>query len=341
MKKYLLPQSGQFYKANLHMHTTISDGQMTPIETKEKFMEQGYSIVAFTDHEIMVPHPELTDDKFLAITSTEIAIDEDKNIDMGFRKVYHLNIYSKDPNRTLFHSFDSNNIWLKHSLDYISEDIKGITYDRKYTIDDINYIIEMANKEGCLVSYNHPFWSLQEYKDYIGLKGLWGVEWHNTGCVRNGYIDTIQTVDDLLRQGENVYPLATDDAHSIYDCFGGFVMVKANDLKYNTIMKALEKGDFYSSTKPEIKELYIEDGVIYIKTSKVRKIALTSERRHTVCQTAKDGELIECAVFDINDYLDRYKDNDSSKAYIRLTITDQEGYLAYTRAYFVKELINK
>ncbi len=35
MKKYLLPQAGQFFKANLHCHTTISDGKMTPEEIKE------------------------------------------------------------------------------------------------------------------------------------------------------------------------------------------------------------------------------------------------------------------------------------------------------------------
>ena len=34
MKKYLLPKEGNFYKANLHCHTTISDGRMTVEETK-------------------------------------------------------------------------------------------------------------------------------------------------------------------------------------------------------------------------------------------------------------------------------------------------------------------
>ena len=34
MKKYLIPEEGKFYKANLHCHTTISDGKMTPEEVK-------------------------------------------------------------------------------------------------------------------------------------------------------------------------------------------------------------------------------------------------------------------------------------------------------------------
>ncbi len=49
MKKYLLPESGKFYKANLHLHTTISDGRMTPEEVKQAYMEQGYSLLAYTD----------------------------------------------------------------------------------------------------------------------------------------------------------------------------------------------------------------------------------------------------------------------------------------------------
>ena len=32
MKKYLLPENSNFYKANLHCHTTISDGRLTPEE---------------------------------------------------------------------------------------------------------------------------------------------------------------------------------------------------------------------------------------------------------------------------------------------------------------------
>ena len=70
MKKYLLPRAANFYKANLHVHTTVSDGEITPEEIKRIYMEQGYSVVAFTDHEVMVPHPELTDESFVAITST-------------------------------------------------------------------------------------------------------------------------------------------------------------------------------------------------------------------------------------------------------------------------------
>ena len=73
MRKYLLPKDGNFYKANLHCHTTVSDGLWTPEETKKNYMEQGYSIVAFTDHDVMIPHPELEDESFLPLPDLILA----------------------------------------------------------------------------------------------------------------------------------------------------------------------------------------------------------------------------------------------------------------------------
>ncbi len=61
----LLPQTGTYYKANLHCHTTFSDGRLTPEEIKKAYQEQGYSVVAYTDHRNYQWHKELTDDKFL------------------------------------------------------------------------------------------------------------------------------------------------------------------------------------------------------------------------------------------------------------------------------------
>ena len=52
MKKYLLPQIGCFYKANLHCHTTVSDGSITPEEIKNIYKGKGYSVVAYTDHDV-------------------------------------------------------------------------------------------------------------------------------------------------------------------------------------------------------------------------------------------------------------------------------------------------
>ena len=330
MKKYLIKKEGRFYKANLHMHTTVSDGKMTPEEVKRIYKEKGYSIVAYTDHELMLPHNELNDDEFLTLTSTEISINQRRDCDFRYTKCYHLNIISKDPFRTEFNVFSEPIMWLNHSYQYLTAKQREVKYKREYSIECINEMIRMANEEGSLVTYNHPVWSLQDYSDYIGLKGLWGVEWYNTGCYRTGYPDTIQPIDDLLRNGENVFPLATDDAHLLRDCFGGFVMVKAEKI-YN----ALKSGEFYSSSGPLINELFIEDNIINIKTSNIVKAFVTTENRYV--NTVNNIEGMSEVKFDIKDYINR-EDNDNKYKYVRITIEDKEGNKAYTRAYYLNEL---
>ena len=48
-----LDSSKNYYKANLHCHSTNSDGKATPEQLKEEYMKQGYSVIAYTDHEHM------------------------------------------------------------------------------------------------------------------------------------------------------------------------------------------------------------------------------------------------------------------------------------------------
>ena len=38
------------YKANLHTHSTLSDGEFPPQEVIRLYREHGYSVLAFTDH---------------------------------------------------------------------------------------------------------------------------------------------------------------------------------------------------------------------------------------------------------------------------------------------------
>ena len=72
MRKYLLPETGTFYKANLHAHTNLSDGVLTAEAMKGAYMAHGYSIIAYTDHDIFIPHPELTDSEFIALSALEV-----------------------------------------------------------------------------------------------------------------------------------------------------------------------------------------------------------------------------------------------------------------------------
>lgn len=353
MKKFLLSKKGKFYKANLHMHTTISDGQMTPEETKAHYIKNGYAVVAFTDHDIMVRHNDLTDENFIAINSMEAYYNTeyfDICFDAAYAKMshpyafvdtYHLNFYAKNPSITACPAFSKKYLPREHSHAFITEDMLVPELERDYSVACVNDIIKKANEAGFLVSYNHPVWSGQTYEQYGDLQDVWGVEVYN-GANLNGWIENDHAFEDLVRQGKNVFPLASDDAHDYAHTCGGWVMIKAEKLTYEDIIISLEKGDFYASTGPEIYELYIEDNRLCVSCSAAMKIIVSTERR-TVWQEKQQGEPITFASFDLTNYLNDCKEIQKGlglprRPFFRVRIFDDKGGIAYTRAYFLDEL---
>ena len=335
MKKYLLPEAGKFYKANLHTHTTVSDGKLTPEEAKERFMSLGYSVVAFTDHEVMVPHPELCDDNFIALTGIEISINE--AVKKPFNKTYHLNVYSPELERSVTGTFCAGSVWGNAKLSVTDEMVAAGTATREYSREFVQKMIDTATEEGCLVSYNHPVWSLQSKDDYSGIKGFFGIEWSNTSACGLGDVDTYKPIRDLLAEGERMcYPLATDDCHQAFEYGGGWVDIKAPAFTYGDIFEALRRGDFYSSTGPAIRELYVEDGEVVVKTSDAVSIAFVSNHRLT---HVKRGENVNEARFSLEWFLENSKRPESEGiTWFRIDVIDKHGKIARTKAYFADEV---
>ena len=113
-------------------------------------------------------------------------------------------------------------------------------------------------------------------------------------------------------------------------------MIKAEKLEYGTIMDALERGDFYASTGPAIEELYLEDGVLHIKTSPAAKIEVITERRVRWCIR---GEAMTEAAFDLSDYIEKSHTASGRHwpSYFRVNVYDAAGEQAHSRAFFEKE----
>ncbi len=343
MKKYLFKKTGNFYKADLHIHSNLSDGQYSPAELKKMYMEKGYSIIAFTDHEFMLPHPELSDENFLALTSTELSVTEDYTGKVyEYPKTYHLNFYCPEEKREYLSIFSERYVWREQSRACITDEMRKADYEHFYNVDCINDMIAKANAEGFLVVYNHPVWSLHSREDYIDLKGLWGVEVYNHGSFVDGYVETAFPADEFARKGEKIVLSCTDDAHALKHMFGGWVIVNAKSLAYDDVFTALKNKDLYSSTGPAIEEIYIEDGFLYVKTSPAKRIFLTSERRFSRAQSAVEG-LISEAKFDITPYIENSKKcgSDLDKCYLRITVYDEKGQFAYSRPYFFDEIVEK
>lgn len=314
MKKYLLPEKGNFYKANLHCHSTFSDGKWTPEEIKEKYMNRGYSVIAFTDHRTLHSQSHLTDESFLALDGWEIDVSENKRNPNGYKKTCHFCLIAKEKNSS--------------HVDFGDEDT--------YTPENISRIMKEAKEKGFFVTYNHPNWSLEDFSDYINYDGMDAMEICNYGCIAVGYQDYVPMVyDEMLRYGKRIFCVATDDNHNRYDenslycdSFGGWTVIKAESLDYRTITKALEDGHFYASQGPEIKELWYEDSKIHIKTSPVKKIDFVFGSRRAETRIAgADGWLTEAEC-----------DVPADSIFVRVSARDEKGLPADTNAYFVDSL---
>ena len=108
MKKILLPEENatlNYYKANLHCHSTISDGTKTPEQLKEDYKAHGYSILSITDHEVFIPHSELSDSEFLMLNGYEIEASGTGG------KTCHLCFVALEPDNTEEVCFSKAHLW--------------------------------------------------------------------------------------------------------------------------------------------------------------------------------------------------------------------------------------
>ena len=338
MKKYLLPKDGQFYKANLHCHTTISDGKLTPEQVKEAYKSHGYSVVAYTDHDIMIPHDELNDEGFLALHGYEMESGE-TGLPFKFRKTCHMCLIALKPDNLKQVCYHRSKYLIGHGEEYrhlAQFDDNYPDYERKYSHECISEMMQIGRDNGFFVTYNHPVWSLEDRRDYSSYEGMHAMEICNYGCFSAGFAEYNPIIyDDMLRMGKRIYCIGTDDNHNgapldspRSDSFGAFTMIKAQSLAYTDITDALLAGNFYASQGPEIKELYFEDGKLYVATAACEQITLTTGTRKLRTVHREKGKTLTKACFEVLE----------EDIYVRITVKDKFGKYADTNAYFTDEL---
>ena len=343
MKHHLIPENGHFYKANLHTHTICSDGCKTPEEIKEIYKTHGYSVIAYTDHDVMIDHSDLNDEDFLTITSHEVETNGPPMFgDFGESPCYHLNFYSPIPNQTDYACPNPDYAWGNARAIAATQPYYKGDYKRVYSVEGQNDMIAKARAKGYLVCYNHPNWSKQSYPDYIGLEGISALEVYNTGCAVGGWSldESDHVLDDLLMQGKRVYPVAADDNHGEHDMCGGWVRFKAESLTYDNIFNAYAKGDFYASWGPDIDALYIEDGILkmdFPADSHVCRVAVHSACRWATARYGEDMIHVEVDLADFFGEMKRLRFPDD-RGYFRVVVFDDKGRRAVTRGYFLDEL---
>jgi hypothetical protein len=333
MKKHLLPEGGSFYKANLHCHSTLSDGQMTPQELKTHYKKMGYAVLAITDHDIMIPHPELNDESFLTLTGYEMEVNEDTPQPWANTKTCHMCLLALEESNTRQVCWHPTKYLFGHSAehtDQIAVDEETAPYIRRYSGEGVSDMMRIGREKGFFVTYNHPAWSLEAYPEYMSYCHMHAMEICNYGCVTEGYHEYSPRVyDDMLRGGKRIFCIGADDNHGTGDTGGAWVMIKADRLAYRAITQALEKGHFYASQGPEIYALYTEDGRICVETSPCREIVFTTGSRNALRLCAPEGGTLTRGSFAFEEGM----------GYVRVTVIDPHGRCADSNAYFPDDIL--
>ena len=338
--KELLPKSLNSYKVNLHSHSDVSDSLTRTFELKEFYKNAGgYAAIAYTDHDVIVKHPELCDESFVALTGAEFYAHSSYKF-AGSEKWCHFNavaIDEKNDKQLFWHAekFIPKISRLYADAVNIAEDEPD--YEREYAVERMNDMFKISKDNGYFVIYNHPTDSHENYNDYSHYENIDALEIMNGSCIRVGGEEYNGNIyDELLRCGKRICCVGSDDNHNCNptftrrsDSMAAYTVVKAEKISYSDIMNALVNGLCYASEGPEIESIVYENGYVKIKTSPARKICLnTGIGRADAVFEKKDGTPVTEASFKVN----------ADDIYFRFSITDGTGKRAYSNAYFTDTL---
>lgn len=328
------------FKANLHCHSTLSDGMLTPQELKAAYKAHGYSILSITDHERPHDHSAMSDPDFLLLTGYEAYIRPDPSCRYDvFSRELHLNLFARDPHNVDVICYNDRYIkYVKDPDERAAMPHYGSEETREYTAEYINRFIATAREDGYLVTLNHPVWSMEDFSELFRYTGFFSMEICNYSAFRSGMNEYNTCLYDMfLRRGRRLFAHSADDNHNEIglgkpgdDSFGGFTMfnLPQDTLCYDGVIASMDAGDFYSSMGPVIRSLEIEGDTARIVCSDAARIAMLYGAKTTrTVFPAEHGETVDHAEFTIP----------PKAQYVRFTVTDAEGRHADTRGYFRDE----
>ena len=295
-------KTGKLYKGNTHLHTTRSDGRMNPEEVFKKYMERGYSFVVLTDHIKYFNSNRYNTDEFLVLPGVEIHVE---------------------------HDWDNNR---DHHVTGLYDPSQGATFEDEHQFNVPKFSekqgrVDILNDNANLTIYAHPVWSRVEPEDLLKINNydaieIWNHEcdfWSNSGEATFHW-------DYLLRKGRKVNGVASDDLHQKDDrSLGGFIMVQAEKLDNTAIADAIKKGNYYSSTGPEIDDFYIDQGTIYANGSDCKSISFITNARNRRYSGDNENESINHAEHKLTGH----------ESYVRVEFEDFEGKRAWSNPIYI------
>ena len=297
-----------WYKGNIHTHTTKSDGDADPEFVVKWFMEHGYDFLVLSDHNHRTILEHEVEGGPLMVPGEEVSA----RILEGSIPI-HVN------------GIGITRVVEPYHGDEIVDTIQG----------NVNAILDA----GGIASINHP--NYQWAFDHTHVREVDGaslIEVYNGSPVTNneggpGKVTAEDIWDGVLTAGKPIFGVASDDSHNYFDFAHdklnpgrGWVVVDADELSVDAIVSGMADGHFYSSTGVTLTDL----------ESTEERISLTIEQYATCLYrtvfSGPDGRMFaEC------DGLEPEYDIEGDEGYVRATVYSSLGVKAWTQPVFVSE----
>ena len=253
---------GQFFRGNIHTHSTNSDGALSPEAVCSFYREAGYDFLMLSDH--FLPQYDFP------VTDTRDFRTRD------FTTIIGAEIHAP--------ATQHGELW--HVV------AAGLPLDFEPTGDQeqAHDLTQRAFEAGAFIGLAHPAWSGMSVDEARAMEMAHAIEIFNYGCAREtDRADGFYILDALSNEGRKLSGYATDDAHfHIADHLGAWMNVKADSRDPEALVEAMKAGHYYSSEGPEFHMIGIEGDEIVVECSPVRNIALIGRGQKSRVQNGAD-----------------------------------------------------
>jgi hypothetical protein len=287
-------------KGNTHTHTSNSDGDSSPEEVVRWYCERGYDFLVITDHDLVTKVLEPL--SMVVITGEEVT-------DRIPRKPLHVNALGITKAIKPQGGFKSADI-LQRNVDAVREagGIPAINHPNFGWAFGSAELMQLENVALLEIASGHP---------YVNMDGPPSVE---------------RMWDELLTAGKRWFGIAVDDSHHLLRPWDtdmappgkAWIVVRA-ERDAQSILAAIERGDFYASNGVELRDYIVGEASM---TVHIREKNLARYRTQFI---GANGRVLAETRANPATYAFR-----GDEQYVRAKVIDSNGKAAWLQPVFRK-----
>jgi hypothetical protein len=307
-----------WWRGNMHAHTFWSDGQNFPENVAKWYKDNGYNFLVYTDHNrvqegerwatVTETHQAVKDYAKIAGEDWVVHLAENHQVKILLRRMDEFREKFEEPEKFLLimgEEISERN--LVHILAYnIDQSFPPIGVDPddkgKMIQENLDRIRAYSERTGrkTLAALAHPnyLWAVTA-EMMAGAADLKFFEVFNSSVIYWNNGDALRVNTDRLwdivlalrlgkMNGQPIYGLATDDTHHYHGYHSGpgrgWVMVRSRSLNVDSILEAMDQGDFYSTTGINLIDVNRKNNKIKVKIKPEKGVKYITEYMWYTCR---------------------------------------------------------